>query len=459
MTPFTSFALNKKTLAGIADMGFESPTAIQERVIPVALEARDIIGCAQTGTGKTAAYLIPIIEGLSEMHRAKRFHPRALVLLPTRELAQQVAEHFRALAKHTQLRCVCVYGGMEIGAQDQEFGKAGVDLLVATPGRLLEHLSRGALKFREIEYFVLDEADRLLDEGFLPDLRRIVDALPERRQTMLFSATMPPEMEKLSRAILNQPERIQVGLVAPRDQVVEYFCPVMEHQKTPLVRGILARDQNLGKVIVFVRTRAKAKELAPLLGEATALPTGELHSDLTQAERNRTLLAFREGEIRLLVATDVAARGLDIDAISHVVNYDVPNTPDDYIHRVGRTARLDRPGTAITLVSPYELALSLSIEESVRRPIKTFRLEGFPYEFPPEEEEPKEVRPAEVSATARNFNQRKPVAGKKPNPFTKTGQLRPEFQDPEDAPPRRNEKKRELKKILNKRLPHQRRHK
>lgn len=458
MTSFNDFALSDDTLEGIERAGFASPTAIQELVIPAALEGRDIIGCAQTGTGKTAAFLIPIIEALGDMKEARRFHPRALVVVPTRELAQQVIDHFEALSQGSELRATAVYGGVELGRQEHGFDQ-GVEVLVATPGRLLEHLERGALKLRDISFFVIDEADRMLDAGFIADLRRIVDKLPERRQTMLFSATMPPEMERLARAIVSEPERIQVGLVAPRERITEVFYPVMESQKTDLLKEILSREQDLQKVMVFVRTRARAKELAPALAAVTGLAADELHADLTQAQRTAALENFRTGRTRLLVATDVAARGLDIEAVSHVINYDVPNTPDDYIHRVGRTARLDRAGSAMTLVSPKELALSLAIEEAVRRPIRTQRLENFVYEFPPESEEPEALRPAQGDTVAREFTERKPVAEKREKPFTKSGQLRPKFRDPDDRPPRRNEKKREAKKIMNKRLPHQRKRK
>ncbi|MEO8377743.1 MAG: DEAD/DEAH box helicase [Candidatus Sumerlaeota bacterium] len=457
MTSFTDFPLSDDTLECIERAGFVSPTEIQQRVIPAALEGRDIIGCAQTGTGKTAAYLIPMIEGLPDMKPARRFNPRALVIVPTRELAQQVIDHFRALAEESDLRAAAVFGGVDIGRQEQYFDQ-GIELLVATPGRLLEHLERGALKLRDVAFFIVDEADRLLDAGFIADLRRIVDKLPERRQTMMFSATMPPEMERLARGILSEPERIQVGLVAPREKITEYFYPVIESQKTELLKEILSREKSLDKVLVFVRTRVRAKELAPALATVTGLTSDEIHADLTQTQRMAALENFRAGKTKLLVATDVAARGLDIDSVSHVINYDVPNMPDDYIHRVGRTARLEREGCAITLVSPKELALSLSIEEAVRRPIKTQRLAGFHYEFPADSDEPK-IRPARVDTVAREFNERKPTAEKKEKPFTKAGQLRPKFVHPDDRPPRRSEKKRDAKKIMNKRLPHKRKRK
>lgn len=452
---FSDFALSKPTLDGVAAMGFVSPTAIQERVIPAVLEARDVVGCSQTGTGKTAAFLIPMIEGLHGLHKPAKFHPKALVLVPTRELAQQVAEHFRALAAETRLNCVVLHGGVDIGRQDLGLAEAP-DVIVATPGRLLEHLDRGALKFRNLVYFVIDEADRLLDEGFLPDLRRIVDALPDRRQTMLFSATMPPEMDRLARSILNKPERVQVGLVAPREKIDDAFYPVPEHQKAALLQALLEKETGFEKVLVFVRTRAKAREIAPLLGQVTGLPTGELHAELTQAERNERMAAFREGTLRVLVATDVASRGLDIEAVSHVVNYDVPNTPDDYIHRVGRTARVERTGRAITLVAPAELALSVAIEEGVRRRIPTRRLEGFAYDMPDPSAAEQALRVTKKRRHAvRPFIDHAPKDGKKKKPFTKSGQLIPEYRDPQQEKPRRNAKKREQRRLLNKRLPHQ----
>ncbi|MBI1289961.1 DEAD/DEAH box helicase [bacterium] len=456
MSSFSDFPLSDKLKGAVADLGFTAPLPIQEKVIPLALERRDVVGCAPTGTGKTLAFLLPIMDGLLEMGRVRRFRPRALILLPTRELAIQVGEVFRSLATKTGLRSVVVCGGMDLSEQEQQM-QLGVDAVIATPGRLIEHLERQGLKFAELEYLVLDEADRMLDEGFLPDIRRIVDQIPDRRQTMLFSATMPPEMEKFARELLSEPARIQVGLVAPKDSIEERAYPVIEEQKVDLLKAIFEREQGFEKVLVFVRTRARARELVEPLQAVTGSVARELHAELTQKERTAALDAFRSGECKLLVATDVASRGLDIEALSHVVNFDVPNTPDEYIHRIGRTGRVDRTGIAITLVSPKEQTLFMAIDNAVRRPIVTRRVEGFPYIFPEDEfgeggsESSKRKRRGSTS-----FRPTEASAGEKENPFTKSGHLKKKYQHRElEEGPRRNSRKRIEKKIKNKKLPHQ----
>jgi ATP-dependent RNA helicase RhlE len=459
LSRFHDFPLSSKLLAAVDDLGFDEVLPIQKQAIPLALERRDVVGCAPTGTGKTLAFLLPVMDGLLEMGRVKRFRPRALVLVPTRELAVQVGEVFAVLARHTELKCAVVYGGGEISTQEAAF-QAGADAVVATPGRLLEHLSRGGLKFNELEYLVLDEADRMLDAGFLPELRRIIDALPERRQTLLFSATMPSEMEKFAREILSEPARVQIGLVAPKDTVEERAYPVVEEQKVALLQAILEREEQLEKAIVFVRTRARAKELPDVIRAATHLVVRELHAELPQSERLASLAAFRAGECRILVATDVASRGLDIEHVSHVINFDVPNTPDEYIHRIGRTGRVDRTGVAITLVAPAEQALYMSLENAVRRPIVTRRVEGFPYIFPEDvfsdaSGEPTQPRGKSVP---RTFREKAPSEdGKKEKPFTRSGQLKRKFTEPAEEEGRRNSRKRSEKRIRNKKLPHQRR--
>ena len=375
------------------------------------------------------------------------------MVLPTRELAQQVAEHFRGLASATKLRCVVVHGGVEIGRQDQALND-GAELCIATPGRLLDHLERGGLKFSDLQYFVVDEADRLFDKGFLPDLRRLVDQLPDRRQTLLFSATMPKEMERFAHSILREPERIEIGMVGPRETIREEFYPVPEHQKFDLLSRVLSEEKHLERVLVFVRTRAKAHDFMPRLARQTGLKAAELHSDLAQEERDRTVRAFREGEVQLLVATDVASRGLDIAGLSHVINFDVPNTPDDYIHRVGRTGRVDRTGVAITLVAPNELALATAIEADLRRRIPMTRIPGFGYDA---EEETEQIQPMGKRGKAGSLQKRVYTKGKKESPFTKSGELKPEHRKKEfDKPPRRGEKKRLERRILSKKLPHQR---
>ncbi len=452
---FEDLHLSEATLRGIADAGYEKPLPVQSEVVPLAMQDNDIVACAQTGTGKTAAFLIPLIEMLQEMGPSTRYRPHALVLSPTRELAIQVGEHFKILAGHTKLKGAVIYGGVGTGEQERSF-EEGADLLIATPGRLLDHLGRGGLKMTEITCFVIDESDRLFDAGFLPSVRKIVDYLPENRQTMLFSATMPKEMESFARQVLRSPKRIQLGAVETRETITEAFWPVPTSQKTDLLKALLAHEEKVEQALVFVRTRAKAKELIQVLADKIEGESGELHSELSQAQREETLSAFKQGKLKLLVATDVASRGLDIQGISHVFNYDVPNTPDDYIHRVGRTGRVDRTGIAHTLVSPSELALSASIEDSLRRRIKTRRLMGFDYKV--EEENSEEMIQPFKRGKARPFSERKTVKGKKENPFTKSGRLKKKFRDEneekEDKPVKR---KKEERRLLGKKLPHQRR--
>jgi ATP-dependent RNA helicase RhlE len=454
---FRDIPVSRRLLTAIEGMGITTPLPVQEAVIPLALARQDVVACAPTGTGKTIAYLLPIMDGLLEMGKVKKFRPRALVLVPTRELAVQVGEVFTTLAAYTELRAAVIYGGVDIGAQDMMF-QNGADFVVATPGRLLEHLERKGLKFNELEYLVLDEADRLLDAGFLPELQRLVDQIPDRRQTMLFSATMPPAMEQLARELLSEPERVQVGQVAPKDTVEERAYHVVEEQKIDLLKVVLSRETSLDRVLVFVRTRARARELPPILAEATGLAVAELHADLSQKQRLDALEAFRSGEMRVLVATDVASRGLDIEGLSHVVNFDVPNTADEYIHRVGRTGRVDRQGVALTLVAPEELTLFLALEEATRRRIVAKRLDGFAYIFP---EDPvfgdgTGTTKSRKSGGPRSFRPKAASLEKKESPFTKSGQLKREFQDKTEEGPKRNSRKRTEKRIRNKKLPHQR---
>lgn len=450
---FSRFALSQAVLDGVNNAGYTTPMPIQEEAIPSILEGSDVVGCAQTGTGKTAAFLLPIIELLHTQGHARRYRPRALVLSPTRELAAQVVENFEVLASGTGLRATAITGGVDIGPQEVALG-GGVELVVATPGRLREHLSREGLKFTDLQVLVLDEADRLLDAGFLPDVRHIVDRLPERRQTLLFSATMPLEIEQLAHAILRKPKRIQVGLIQPRDSIREEFYPVSENQKTDLLRGLLAREDSIGRMIVFVRTRARAASLTPVLAEVTNLPVGELHGDLEQQQRNETLESFRSGHLRLLVATDVASRGLDIVDVTHIVNFDVPNTAEDYIHRIGRTARADRSGVAFTLVSLREMTLAEKIRGSVRRPIQTERIPGFPYEEL--EDDAPSLKPGR-SRLPRQFHEREGGDGRKPSPFTKSGGLRRRHQDQSDPAENQRNRKKRIERKAKRKLPHKRR--
>jgi ATP-dependent RNA helicase RhlE len=451
---FSDFAFSPVVLRAIENAGYTAPMPIQTAAIPAILEGEDVVACAQTGTGKTAAFLLPIIEGLLNGGRAPRYRPQALILEPTRELAQQVADHFAVLARQSGLRCVVTTGGVDIGPQEVALGN-GVHVLVATPGRLLEHLSRGALRFSELRYLVVDEADRLLDEGFLPDVQRIADALPERRQTLLFSATLSPEVDKLARTLLHRPRRIQIGEIAPRESIVEKFYPVAEHQKLALFRLLVQQMEDLEQLIVFVRTRARAAELAPIVRDLTGLDTAELHADLSQGDRNRALEAFRAGTVRVLVATDVAARGLDIPEVTHIVNFDVPNSPEDYIHRIGRTGRAHRGGVAITLASLREESLAERIRQSVRRGIPHERLAGFPYE------EPRDEGPTLLgnrkSARRPGLGEPGTAGDRREKPFTRDGQLKREFREKNDQPENMRNRRKRIERKSKRRLPHQRR--
>src|SRR5438094_4553057 len=332
---FAKLGLCSATLEGVKAMGYLEPTPIQLRAIPLILAGQDVIGSAQTGTGKTAAFALPILSLLGQQSRA----PRVLVLEPTRELAAQVETAVRDLARFTNLRVAVVYGGFGYGRQIEAL-RQGVDIIVATPGRLLDHLRQGNCKLDQIKFLVLDEADRMLDMGFLPDVRRIVERCPRERHTSLFSATIPPEIETLIRWAMKHPQTVEIGARrTPAETVKHVIYPVSESQKTDLLLELLKRV-NYESVLIFCRTKHGADRVAHLLkrnNHAVAV----LHSNRTQREREQALKGFRDGRYEVLVATDIAARGLDIADVSHVINYDVPQHPEDYIHRIGRTGRME----------------------------------------------------------------------------------------------------------------------
>ena len=372
---FAKLPLHAKLRAGVREMGYLQPTPIQERTIPEAVGGRDLIGTAQTGTGKTAAFLLPILERLLDRPTGRTL---ALVLTPTRELALQAEGFLKRLGRHTALRGAAVYGGVGMGDQERAL-RGGAEIIVATPGRLLDHMSRGYVDYRHIEILVLDEADRMLDMGFLPDVRRIVGQLPARRQTMLFSATMPPEVVRLARDFLHDPKTVHVGETAAAAVGVSHLAlPVPQHLKALLLRELLA-DESMSSVLIFTRTKHRADRLARQLGQ-WGLDAGIIHGDRSQAQRVRALEAFRAGRHRILVATDIAARGIDVEGVSHVVNFDVPNEPDVYIHRVGRTARAQRFGDAFSLVSREEEDDFLRIEQRLGVEIRRAKVPGFDYD-------------------------------------------------------------------------------
>jgi len=367
---FTDLNLDPRLQENLRAIGFTTPTPIQEQTIPAALDDRDILGSAETGTGKTAAFMLPLLDYLLNTSRTKM--PRALVLTPTRELALQVAEHGRELAPGLPVRFTTVYGGVKLGPQINDF-RRGVDVVIATPGRLLDVLRRGHVRFDSLETLVLDEADRMLDIGFLPDIRRIVRQLPTNRQTMLFSATIAP-VYRLAGEITYDPLRVEVE-TAPTPVAIEHaFYPVMEHRKMDVLEHLLA-GKDLESVLVFARTKRRVDEITRKL-KRNGVNAEAIHGDRRQDERIRALESFRAGRIRVLVATDVAARGIDVFGISHVVNYDVPIKSDDYVHRIGRTGRAEAAGCAWTLVAPQDETMAERIQQVVKLTIERRAPEG-----------------------------------------------------------------------------------
>jgi ATP-dependent RNA helicase RhlE len=374
---FTDFKASAPLERALVDLEFDAPTTIQAQAIPPAMEGSDILGTAQTGTGKTLAFLLPALDRLLQGKQGR--DPRLVVLAPTRELAIQIAGEATRLARHTSLRPLVAYGGSPTGRQIDALRK-GVDLLIATPGRLLDLANRGAVRFAAVEILVLDEADRMLDMGFLPDIDDLIRRMPEDRQTLLFSATMPPTIQGMGYRYMKNPVRIQVDTPLPPQAIDQCLYPVPLHLKTALLTALL-RSEGVESALVFARTKQEADVVTRKLDEA-GLVVVEMHGDFNQKDRLRALEQFRAGKASVLVATNVAARGLDIDGISHVINFDVPDEADDYIHRVGRTARQDAEGTAWTLVTPEDEPLVARIEYRLGRALERARLPGFNYNLP-----------------------------------------------------------------------------
>jgi len=373
---FAALGLGDKVLEGVRAVGYSEPTPIQLRAIPLVLSGKDVIGSAQTGTGKTAAFALPI---LSKLGAHSNVGPRALILEPTRELAAQVETSFRDYSRFTDLKTTVVFGGVGYGKQNDEL-KAGTDIVVATPGRLLDHLEQGTLKLNHVEFLVLDEADRMLDMGFLPDVRHIVEKCPRKRHSALFSATVPPQIETLIQWAMHSPETIEIGARrSPAESVKHVIYPVSDTQKTDLLLALL-NHVNYDSVIVFCRTKHGADRVATTLkrdNHAVAV----LHSNRTQREREQALEGFRNGKFEVLVATDIAARGLDIADVSHVVNYDVPQHPEDYIHRIGRTGRAAATGDAFTIMIAEDAPHVFAIERFISQKIPRVKMEGFDYRY------------------------------------------------------------------------------
>ncbi len=371
--PFSSFGLHPDLLRGVKELGFTRPTPIQNDAIPPALAGKDLLACAMTGSGKTAAFMLPILHRLIGRPRGAT---RVLVITPTRELAAQIDEHTRELAIHTPLTSAAVFGGVGMGPQEHAF-RSGADIIVATPGRLLDHFRFGYAKLEKLEILVIDEADRMLDMGFLPDIKRVLRHLPAKRQTMLFSATMPGPIAELSRDILHAPATINLERKsAPAVGITQAIYPVAQELKSQLLLELLSRG-DIRSVIAFTRTKHRANRLADFLKKGVACE--RIHGNRSQAQRTEALAGFKSGKYRVLVATDIAARGIDVEELSHVVNFDVPHVPDDYIHRVGRTARAEATGDAFTFVAPDEEGDLFAIERAVGKRLPRVTLPGFDY--------------------------------------------------------------------------------
>ena len=374
---FEELPLHPKIRQGVREMGYRAATPIQSRAIPEAVGGRDLVATAQTGTGKTAAFLLPILERTLELPPGRIY---ALVLTPTRELALQAEGFVRRLGHYTSRRAAAVYGGVGMEPQERAL-RGGAEIIIATPGRLLDHMSRGYVDFSALRILVLDEGDRMLDMGFLPDVRRILDRLPRPRQTMLFSATMPPPVVELAREFLVDPRMVHVDPTTVAAVGVAHLAlPVPAHRKAALLRELL-HDETLSSVLVFARTKHRADRLARQLAQ-WGISSTVIHGNRSQGQRIRALEGFRGGQHRVLVATDIAARGIDVEGVSHVVNFDVPHEPEVYIHRVGRTARAQRRGDAYTLVSPEEDDDFHRIEQLLGAEITRARIPGFDYAAP-----------------------------------------------------------------------------
>jgi ATP-dependent RNA helicase RhlE len=410
--PFSAFGLNPRLQQSLRDLGFERPTPIQQEAIPPALEGRDIVASAMTGSGKTAAFALPILQRLGERSRGTT---RALVLTPTRELAAQIDEHTRDLAAHTRLTSASVFGGLAMRPQEQAF-RRGVDVIVATPGRLLDHMRFPYAALAGLEVLVLDEADRMLDMGFLPDVRRILRQIPTKRQTLFFSATMPPPIVALSREMLRNPVTIAIQRKsAPATGVTQAAWPVPSQLK-PALLAELVKSGKIRSVIAFTRTKHRANRLADYLSR-NGVTAGRIHGNRSQNQRTQALGGFKAGKFPVLVATDIAARGIDVEALSHVVNFDVPKSPEDYVHRVGRTARAAATGDAFLFFSPEEEADVRGIERAIGKRLPRLTLPEFDYTHQPAARPPAPAHPRRPSLKA----QRTGSGGAAERPATRRG--------------------------------------
>lgn len=376
---FEDFSLDSRILAGVKSIGFTEPTPIQEQAIPVILQGKDVLGLAQTGTGKTAAFVLPILQRLSQ---GQLRQTRALVVAPTRELAEQIHQSFVDFSRNLRIRSVPIYGGVGKSPQISALNK-GTEIVVACPGRLLDLHNEGKVDLSNIEVLVLDEADRMCDMGFLPDIRRIIKLLPTKRQTLFFSATMPEDIRGLAKDILHNPVTVQIGMIAPAQTVDHAIYPIAQKMKKNLLLAMLAKETT-GQVLIFTRTKHRARNLARDL-EKQNYRVAALQGNMSQNKRQAAITGFRKGKYDILVATDIAARGIDVSDITHVINFDMPDTVDAYTHRIGRTGRAESSGDAYTFVTPDDADMVRQIERLLKQPLERRQLPGFNYEgFDPE---------------------------------------------------------------------------
>jgi ATP-dependent RNA helicase RhlE len=384
---FTEFNLHPQVTAGVTAAGYLTPTPIQRDAIPPVMTGSDVMGLAQTGTGKTAAFALPILHRLMQ---GERGHVRALIVAPTRELAEQIHVAIESLGKQTRLRSVTIYGGVGVNPQVEKL-RRGVEIVVACPGRLLDHIGQRTIDLSRLEVLVLDEADQMFDMGFFPDIRRILGHLPKERQTLLFSATMPSEIRRLAHDVLRNPVTVQVGNTAPPVTVSHALYPVEQHLKTPLLLELL-HHTDTESVLIFTRTKHRAKRLGEQL-EKAGYKAASLQGNLSQNRRQAALDGFRDGTFQILVATDIAARGIDVSQVSHVINYDIPDTAEAYIHRIGRTGRAARSGDAFTLVTSDDTVMVRTIERALGADLERRKQEGFDYTVPAPHKDQEFARP------------------------------------------------------------------
>jgi ATP-dependent RNA helicase RhlE len=408
---FKEFNFHPVVAASLKESGYVTPTPIQQQAIPTVMQGRDVMGLAQTGTGKTAAFALPILHRLMD---GTRGHVRALVVAPTRELAEQIHESFMMLGRQTKLKSVTVYGGVNANPQIQAL-RNGVDIVVACPGRLLDHIGQGTINLSHLEVLVLDEADQMFDMGFLPDIRRILGHIPAKRQTLLFSATMPPSINKLAHDILTDPVTVQVGNTAPPVTVSHALYPVEQHLKTPLLLELL-KHTDTDSVLIFTRTKHRAKRLGEQL-EKAGYKAASLQGNLSQNRRQAALDGFRDGTYQILVATDIAARGIDVSQISHVVNYDIPDTPEAYVHRIGRTGRAAKSGDAFTMVCSEDTVMVRTIEKKLGAPLERRTVPDFDYSVPAPKKDAEFARPPREPRPTRKPAEAKKNPGASVNPF------------------------------------------